>query len=93
MTLGLCSQIDLDIEVQRASRGQAPAAPVGDTLLPASMTETLDVSSRRDDDGEKELDADAVFAKLSSLKRSQSRTTKSSPQLQGGSLSRSSIDR
>ncbi len=65
VTLGLCSQIDLDLEVQRASRGQPAAAPAGDTLLPASMTESLSVREARDDD---ELDADAVFAKLSSLK-------------------------
>lgn len=71
VTLGLCSQVDLDIEVQRASRGQAPAAPVGDTLLPASATENLDVS-RDGDDEDKELDADAVFAKLSSLKSTRS---------------------
>ena len=65
VTLGLCSQIDLDLEVQRASRGQPAAQPTGDTLLPASMTESLSV---RDDREEGELDADAVFAKLSSLK-------------------------
>jgi hypothetical protein len=70
VTLGLCSQIDLDLEVQRASRGQPAAAPTGDTLLPASMTESLEVGSHRQakDEGEDELDADAVFAKLSSLK-------------------------
>ena len=67
VTLGLCSQIDLDMEVQRASRGQ-PAAPVGDTLLPASLTERLPADIERPRDEEKELDANAVFAKLSSLK-------------------------
>ncbi|HEY5820087.1 MAG TPA: DUF1013 domain-containing protein [Mesorhizobium sp.] len=70
VTLGLCSQIDLDIEVQRASAGKAPAAPVGDTLLPASLTERMVVGddkplSRADED---ELDASKVFAKLSALK-------------------------
>jgi hypothetical protein len=68
VTLGLCSQIDLDLEVQRASRGAAPQAPAGDTLLPASMTETLQVRPS-EPEGEKELDASAVFAKLTSLKR------------------------
>ena len=68
VTLGLCSQIDLDLEVQRASRGQQPAAPVGDTLLPASVTERLPAETEGQRDEEKELDADAVFAKLSSLK-------------------------
>ena len=67
VTLGLCSQIDLDLEVQRASSGRAPVAPVGETLLPAAVTEQMPVDEerRKDDD---ELDADAVFAKLSSLK-------------------------
>lgn len=70
VTLGLCSQIDLDLEVQRASAGKAPAAPVGDTLLPASLTERLpadevQVAPKKDED---ELDANAVFAKLSALK-------------------------
>jgi uncharacterized protein len=70
VTLGLCSQIDLDMEVQRASRGQQPAAPVGDTLLPASMTERLPTEPEkpRERGEEEELDPDAVFAKLSSLK-------------------------
>ena len=68
VTLGLCSQIDLDLEIQRASRGQPAAAPAGDTLLPASMTESLDVRTDRSGRDEDELDADAVFAKLSSLK-------------------------
>lgn len=70
VTLGLCSQIDLDIEVQRASHGKAAPAPAGDTLLPAALTERIVPESqtprpRSDDD---ELDADAVFAKLSALK-------------------------
>lgn len=68
VTLGLCSQIDLDLEVQRASRGQPAAAPTGDTLLPASMTESLNVGEGRAGGEDDELDADAVFAKLSSLK-------------------------
>ena len=68
VTLGLCSQIDLDMEVQRASRGQQPAAPVGDTLLPASLTERLPAEVETPREEEKELDANAVFAKLASLK-------------------------
>ena len=67
VTLGLCSQIDLDLEVQRASSGRAPVAPAGDTLLPASLTERMSVPAAKDEDAE--LDASAVFAKLSSLKR------------------------
>ncbi len=71
VTLGFCSQIDLDIEVQRASQGKAAQAqPSGDTLLPASVTERLvpKVEASDKDDEEKELDANAVFAKLSALK-------------------------
>lgn len=68
VTLGLCSQIDLDLEVQRASKGLPPAAPAGDTLLPASMTESLEVGAEQPEKEEEELDANAVFAKLSSLK-------------------------
>jgi hypothetical protein len=66
--LGLCSQIDLDIEVQRASRGQPQPAPAGDTLLPASVTEKLPAADEQKEE-DRELDADAVFAKLSSLKK------------------------
>ncbi|MGB3388537.1 MAG: DUF1013 domain-containing protein [Pseudaminobacter sp.] len=68
VTLGLCSQIDLDIEVQRASSGKPAAAPTGDTLLPASMTERLSPDEKPEREEDEELDANAVFAKLSSLK-------------------------
>jgi hypothetical protein len=68
VTLGLCSQIDLDIEVQRASAGKPAPAPAGDTLLPASMTERLTPAVSKPKDENDELDADAVFAKLSALK-------------------------
>jgi hypothetical protein len=72
VTLGLCSQIDLDLEVSRASSGRQPAAPAGDTLLPASLTERMTVPAEKDEDAE--LDANAVFAKLSSLKRTEPQT-------------------
>ncbi|MCB1466515.1 MAG: DUF1013 domain-containing protein, partial [Rhizobiaceae bacterium] len=70
VTLGLCSQIDLDIEVQRASKGLTPSAPTGDTLLPAAMTERLTPEAERSRDEDEELDANAIFAKLSALKSS-----------------------
>ncbi|MGH6859158.1 MAG: cell cycle transcriptional regulator TrcR, partial [Phyllobacterium sp.] len=67
VTLGLCSQIDLDIEVERSSRGRPAQPESGDTLLPASATENLEPQPVvREED--QELDADKVFAKLSSLK-------------------------
>lgn len=71
VALGLCSQIDLDIEVQRASRGREAPAPVGDTLLPASLTERLTPAAMAPKDEDQELDANAVFAKLSALKSKQ----------------------
>jgi len=69
VTLGLCSQIDLDLEVQRASSGRAPVQPAGDTLLPAALTERMTPKVEKGED--EELDANAVFAKLSTLKRSE----------------------
>lgn len=70
VTLGLCSQIDLDLEVERASRGRPlPTDEELDaTLQPAAQTEGLDFNYQREE--EKEIDADAVFAKLASLKSS-----------------------
>lgn len=68
VALGLCSQIDLDIEVQRASRGREAAPAVGDTLLPAALTERLTPQEAAPKDEDKELDANAVFAKLTALR-------------------------
>jgi hypothetical protein len=68
VTLGLTSQIELDLEVQRASRGREQAQPAGETLLPASLTERLVPETEKPKGEEEELDADAVFAKLSALK-------------------------
>lgn len=72
VTLGLCTQIDLDLEIERASKGR-PAAPVeiGETLVPARETERLDFLGAPGREEEKEIDADAVFAKLKSLKRTE----------------------
>ncbi|SES43862.1 DUF1013 domain-containing protein [Rhizobium sp. NFR03] len=68
VTLGLCSQIDLDLEVERASKGRPlpTAADLGATLEPAQETERYGYEREE----EKEMDADAVFAKLKSLKSS-----------------------
>jgi hypothetical protein len=70
VTLGLCSQIDLDMEVEKASKGRPlpTAAELGATLQSAQETERLTPSYEREE--EKEIDADAVFAKLKSLKSS-----------------------
>ena len=64
VTLGLCSQIDLDIEVERSAKNR-PVTETGDTLLPAATTENLYRPAPKE---EEELDADKVFAKLSALK-------------------------
>ncbi|WP_273727924.1 DUF1013 domain-containing protein [Brucella gallinifaecis] len=65
VTLGLCTQIDLDIEVDRAARNR-PVVESDNTLLPASATENFDYRDEKPE--EEELDAEKVFAKLSSLK-------------------------
>jgi len=70
VTLGLCSQIDLDFEVQRAAKEKPVIEDRGATLLPASVTtaaaeakaEAEQSTKQRDD-----LNVDAVFAKLKQL--------------------------
>src|ERR1700756_4565230 len=68
VTLGLCSQIDLDLEVARAAKEKpTPVMEQGATLLPASVT-----TIRREPEPEEkkpadELNVDAVFAKLKQL--------------------------
>ncbi len=68
VTLGLCSQIDLDMEVDKAARSRPlpTAAELGASLQPAYETENSHYDYGQDE--EKEIDADAVFAKLKSLK-------------------------
>jgi hypothetical protein len=72
VTLGLCSQIDLDFEVQRASKEKPAPAETGVTLLPAAVTtapaepseaaETPAAAKAKED-----FDTAAVFAKLKQL--------------------------
>ena len=82
VTLGLCSQIDLDLEVKRASKGSpdAEVAEEGTMLLTAEEAmasangRTGATAPHEDEHGhrpehEEELHADSVFAKLKSLKR------------------------
>jgi hypothetical protein len=69
VTLGLCSQIDLDLEVHRAAREKpVDVAEQGATLLPASETT---IRPREPEPEPKkpgdELNVDAVFAKLKQL--------------------------
>jgi hypothetical protein len=65
VSLGICSQIDLDIEVERSAKNRPAGMDTGDTLLPAATTQNLYKAAEVDD---QELDADKVFAKLSALK-------------------------
>ncbi len=65
VSLGICTQIDLDMEVERSSKGRPSVEVTGDTLLPAATTQNLPT---RAVDEDQELDADKVFAKLSALK-------------------------
>src|ERR1700716_1192270 len=68
VTLGLCSQIDLDLEVHRAAKEKPVNVEAqGATLLPASET-----TIRREPEPEEpkpadELNVDAVFAKLKQI--------------------------
>lgn len=80
VSLGLCTQIDLDFEVERAARNlpdNVSEQPEGSTLLPASQTtaaEALAAAARpaqpteREQKRQDDREADAVFAKLKSLK-------------------------
>ena len=80
VTLGLCSQIDLDLEVSRASKGTTSPDEIdtGTRLLTAeealaganrtSHHSDPDHPSSHRPEREEELDADSVFAKLKSLK-------------------------
>jgi hypothetical protein len=78
VTLGLCSQIDLDFEVQRAAkdRPQTTAAEGGQTLLPAEVStapepepESFPRETERPKREEK-IDVNSVFAKLKQLRGS-----------------------
>jgi hypothetical protein len=78
VTLGLCTQLELDLAVQRAARkfrkdDTQPAAR-GATLLPASETVAKppepapEPRAASEKETEKEYDPDSVFAKLKNLK-------------------------
>src|SRR5919202_791350 len=69
VTLGLCSQIDLDLEVQRAAKEKPIEAEAdrGPTLLPAAATTEAPVAPEPEAGKKEELDVEAVFAKLKQL--------------------------
>ena len=68
VTLGLCSQIDLDLEVQRAAKEKPleSEADRGPTLLPAAVT-TAEPEPEVEPQKEEELNVEAVFAKLKQI--------------------------
>jgi len=79
VTLGLCSQIDLDFEVARAAKEKpATVEDAGQTLLPAEVTTAKEapaapfstLNAPREPEEEK-IDVDSVFAKLKQLKPSE----------------------
>ena len=78
VTLGLCSQIDLDFEVQRAAKDRPQVEPqaTGGTLMPAEVSTAAPVRdepfadmSRPKPVKEDAIDVHSVFAKLKQLKR------------------------
>jgi hypothetical protein len=80
VTLGLCAQLDLDFEVNKASKNapSQPEAEEGQTLLPAGVTTAPDpqpfanYEPRERREEEEKIDADSVFAKLKNLRRDDS---------------------
>jgi hypothetical protein len=69
VTLGLCSQTDLDLEVQRAAKEKPVIEERGPTLLPAAQT-TAEPEREPEPTAKKpsdELNVEAVFAKLKQL--------------------------
>lgn len=78
VTLGLCSQIDLDFEVQRAAKDRPQVEPheQGGTLIPAEITTAPEpqrdepfADMSRPKPQEEKIDVNSVFAKLKQLKR------------------------
>lgn len=75
VTLGLCTQIALDFEVQKANKNRpideqnaAAAGGEGDQLIPASETQNLEEGETVEVEREEEMDAASVFSKFSNLK-------------------------
>lgn len=79
VTLGLSSQIDLDLEVGRAGKGLGPAEAVEEGTMLLTAEEALTSAGRgaaeaeqtdanQRPEREEDIDADSVFAKLKSLK-------------------------
>jgi uncharacterized protein len=81
VTLGLCSQIDLDFEVNRAAKERPRVEEEGgQTLVPAELTtakappspstraDVFGAPATKPKSGEEKIDVDSVFGKLKTLK-------------------------
>lgn len=76
VTLGLCSQIELDLEVEKAAKtaprreedaaGGATLVSVEETTAPDALSHFGEPAPKKE---EEELDPDAIFAKLKAMKR------------------------
>jgi hypothetical protein len=76
VTLGLCTQTELDLEVQRAAKEKPAPAEEHATLLPASETTAprpQPTIEERPEPPKKEapIDIESVFAKLGGAKKSE----------------------
>jgi len=70
VTLGLCSQIELDIEVEKAAKNKPQPAPEDATLLPARATENLPEGGETEREAQQRADAleeSEMLSKLASL--------------------------
>lgn len=76
VTLGLCTQIALDFEVEKANKNRpldeqatASAENTEDQLIPATDTQNLDSETAPDTAASEEVDAASVFSNFSNLKK------------------------
>jgi len=71
VTLGLCTQIALDIEVQKANKGKQSTEEEkpADTLIPAAESQHLRPKPEGEEAPSENVSADSVFAKFTNLER------------------------
>jgi hypothetical protein len=67
VTLGLCSQLDLDLEVSRAAKEKPAELDRGATLLPAADTTAAREAETEAKKPGEDLNVEAVFARLKQL--------------------------
>lgn len=73
VTLGLCTQIALDMEVQKANKGRRAGEEEterGDTLIPAAESQHLRPQPEKEEKpDDNKVSADSVFAKFTNISR------------------------